>query len=176
MSRTYAHTPHRVNVRRAEDVEEVHNGCEHDPSGDGRIVGYEWVEVVSEPHWQPRTVIRKTPWGSYANGVKWVYEPTVTTEPRPIRKVVPCDINGVGTRRGCYRYSDKALTESFGYHHKCHWGGMRRDRWYLPERQSFRQFARRAADEYNTYGDVDDAVEPFTRSSPSGLWGGGWID
>lgn len=56
MSRTYAHTPLHVLRRRDPRAAEVHRGCVHDPSGEGRIVGYRTEEIVHPAHFGTRIV------------------------------------------------------------------------------------------------------------------------
>lgn len=66
MSRTYAHTPLHVLRRRDPRAAEVHIGCAHDPSGEGRIVGYRTEEIVHPAHFGTRVVTThgETPKGS----------------------------------------------------------------------------------------------------------------
>lgn len=60
--------------------------------------------------------------------------------------------------------------------HQCTWpANGRRDFYYAPERASDRVALMNMASEYNTFGEVF-SDEPYLRPSPSGLFGGGYID
>lgn len=56
MSRTYTHAPLWVIERRHHSATEVHRGCVHDPSGEGRIVGYRTEEIVHPAHFGTRVI------------------------------------------------------------------------------------------------------------------------
>lgn len=94
----------------------------------------------------------------------------------------PCDALTASQRRGgghCQAGSDNAWDAKYGYgHHHCHGpSDWERDTWYTPERAQWTRYAKRAAAEYNTTGQIDQyADEPATMPNPRGLWGGGWID
>lgn len=96
----------------------------------------------------------------------------------PVFEVVPCDASWPPGPRRCSAWSDEASAEAYGHRHRCVWPrGAKRTFWYGPERAESREFARRAAAEFNTHGGLDECEdEPPARRNPSGLWGGGWID
>lgn len=153
MARTDAHTPYYAKALHAKDGIEVHRGCPSDPSGWGRI-----VQVLAEC---PNPDCSLAP---------------IICRHQIVREVVECDLHNPTSFRSCHYDSDQAWIEHFGYRHRCHWPeGMKRAGWYGPERAQGRDYGQLAAREYNTFGEVltDD---PATRNSPSGLWGGGWID
>lgn len=56
MSRTHAHTPYHVNARRDPEAVIHHDGCPHDPSGLGRIIRWDDVEIHQAPAWIPSKV------------------------------------------------------------------------------------------------------------------------
>lgn len=181
MSRTYAHTPEWALALRADDAEVIHQGCEQDPSGQGRLVGYREVQRFVAPYWHAKhlNVTVDPIFGDTDDGIRWVYQSETYIVREPVYEVVPCDVDS-GCRwdrmRSCYRHSDTSIVEAYGPHHKCEWpAGTKKSRWYGPERRQARDFGRRAAREYNTYG-VAPEDEPYTPGSPSGLWGGGYID
>lgn len=111
-----------------------------------------------------------------ARGARRVYGPLKYTRRVAVYATVPCDVdNGSNSFRSCRYDSDDALVDTYGFHHKCDWSGLKRELWYKPERQQGREFCRAAAAEYNAWGAAPED-EPYTPSSPRGLWGGGWVD
>lgn len=206
MARTYAHTPYHVHARRDPDAVINHIGCQYDPRGVGRLVRYDYYEVHEEADWRPRVFEVDSWYSIYADrfvydpdtqfyllegttepvpipqrgeisvphGTKYIYAPAKFITREPVREIVDCDVDDVEAR-GCYRTSDEARIQAFGHRHKCDWAGLKRDLWYSPERQRDREFCRQAAAEYNTYGEAP-TDEPYIPGSPSGLWGGGWVD
>lgn len=175
MSRTTKDQPYRVRVQNAptSQVEEWHYGCENDPEGKKRYVRTE-VEVIDRPpYWhQKEVVVGYTLWlGEEITALRWVFEGERIENKVRVFETVPCDIDSPVRRRGiqCGR---SLVTDK----HHCHWPkGGRRAYWYGPEREDERVSLRQMAQEYNTHGDIE-TDDPWTQSSPSGTWGGGWID
>lgn len=110
-------------------------------------------------------------------GTRTIYAPLRYLKRVPVYEVVPCDLDdsSLNRWRSCHYDSDTASQQAYGYHHKCDWHGLQRDLWYKPERQQGREFCREAAAIYNTTGEAPED-EPYVPGSPSGLWGGGWVD
>lgn len=218
MSRTYTHAPLRVVERRHHSAVEVHRGCVHDPSGEGRIVGYRTEEITHPAHYGTRIVTThgEIPKGARrcdrngdvidfsaedeydeiygfryrvffrsskfsrcertdCDGEEGLHEHfffrldgfiETYTETRsvPVRETVPCDISNTSYGRGkCYFDADLPRevyrTHGAGRCRCCSWcdDSVRRER----EDTRDSAYFRRAAAEYNTYGElVDYADEP----------------
>lgn len=207
MSRTHAHTPYRVSERRHHSATEVHVGCVHDPSGEGRIVGRRTEHIDHPAHYGTRVFIThgEAPRGarrcdrdgnlrpltdegfmdrrsrSYlrceltdCDGEKGFHEHfffrldgfiETYTETRfvPVRETVPCDIDVASYRRGCHVETDDSFrTSGFRYRCHCSWCSIEDAR----EREDTRDkvYFRRAAAEYNTYGDLESFADDPHRS------------
>lgn len=209
MSRTHVHTPLYVHVLRDPRTREIHRGCVHDPSGEGRIVGHRIEEIEHPAHFGERIVLlhdderaprgarlvdadgtpidRNDPFGSFRASVhrycdriecsaedhthrphlrylvEGFIESYVERRPVPVRKVVECDIRDASMNTSaCYLEDD--LPASWWRTNKvfgrcaCHWyDDNRREN----QKGRDRSYLRRAAAEYNAYGELDEyADEP----------------
>lgn len=218
MSRTYTHAPLRVIERRHHSATEVHLGCVHDPSGEGRIVGYRTEEIVHPANYGTRMITThgEVPKGARrcdrdgnvidfsaedeydeVHGFRYriLYRSSAFsrcdrtdcdgdeglrehfffrldgfletyTEKRfvPVRKIVPCDIKETSWGRGkCYVEADLPREV-----YRTHGGGRCRccswcDDTVLRAHEDSvdRAYLRRAAAEYNTFGELEEyADEP----------------
>lgn len=175
MSRTTKDLPYRIRVQNAptSNTEEFHYGCDRDPEGRKRYVRTE-TEIIDLPaHWHQKTVVvGHTLWlGEEITALRWVFESEHIENRVRIFETVPCDIDAPERRRGIQCGRSLIVNK-----HHCHWGkGGRRLGWYAPERREERESLQQMAHEYNTHGEIS-TDDPWTPTSPAGLWGGGWID
>lgn len=185
MSRTDKDLPDRVKLARAKpwQLRARHDsGCTS--QGCTWTMPQEKTPVtigVAAPAWYLADVQVASLWtGTKRVMQRWQFAARpIVEDRRPKGRTHPCDLPEPGVAGGRCHWvvgSRDVGRWVLPDRHRCFWPkGMKRAKFYGPERRTTRETLAGLAAEYNTFGQVlsDD---PWSRPSPSGLWGGGWVD
>lgn len=178
MSRTYKDQPEWVKALRTGKIKDMHHPrCAENPETYS-YWSYRNVEIVKEPHWHQEKIDHSEYWG-VDNGTKWVYSSTTERhrEYYVVKADQPCDLE-YNRRSGAYKGGNRCrFYHDYDKSYYSYWyhpdRERRRSEFYKPERADVRNSLKRAADEYNIYGDTDEEPAPHKRNC---TWGGGYWD